>query len=234
MKKREIKSVIEGLKAVKIAKLEDKAMRTSVFKTFMRLLGLQKQYESDFEDMRTVFLSAHKGEQEKVADLQQKLNMESDRAKQVELAKEINSHADYLAAGWDTPYKEITFRLTSQSMSVYAYGVWNSAHTQIQFFVEAFNEDSIAKTISVQIILRRNQNGAVEPTSETTLATYPTTLQLTVPAGGSVRYPAGDALLSWTPGVAYSDNYFYWLGSVVSGYTTHFVQIEEDPGVMPE
>lgn len=98
MKKREIKSVIEGLKAVKIAKLEDKAMRTSVFKTFMKLLGLQKQYESDFEDMRTVFLSAHKGEQEKVADLQQKLNMESDRAKQVELAKEINSHADYLAA----------------------------------------------------------------------------------------------------------------------------------------
>ena len=98
MKKREIKSVIEGLKAVKIAKLEDKAMRTSVFKTFMKLLGLQKQYESDFEDMRTVFLSAHKGEQEKVADLQQKLNMESDRAKQMELAKEINSHADYLAA----------------------------------------------------------------------------------------------------------------------------------------
>jgi hypothetical protein len=73
-------------------------MRTSVFKTFMKLLCLQKQYESDFEDMRTVFLSAHKGEQEKVADLQQKLNMESDRAKQVELAKEINSHADYLAA----------------------------------------------------------------------------------------------------------------------------------------
>ena len=98
MKKREIKSVIEGLKAVKIAKLEDKAMRTSLFKTFMKLLGLQKQYESDFEDMRTVFLSAHKGEQEKVADLQQKLNIESDRAKQVELAKEINSHADYLAA----------------------------------------------------------------------------------------------------------------------------------------
>jgi hypothetical protein len=98
MKKSEIKSVIEGLKAVKIAKLEDKAMRTSVFKTFMKLLGLQKQYESDFEDMRTVFLSAHKGEQEKVADLQQKLNMESDRAKQIELAKEINSHADYLAA----------------------------------------------------------------------------------------------------------------------------------------
>lgn len=98
MKKREIKSVIEGLKAVKIAKLEDKAMRTSVFKTFMKLLGLQKQYESDFEDMRTVFLSAHKGEQEKVADLQQKLNMETDRAKQVELAKEISTHADYLAA----------------------------------------------------------------------------------------------------------------------------------------
>ena len=140
----------------------------------------------------------------------------------------------YLSAGWDTPYKEITFRLTSQSMSVYAYGVWNSAHTQIQFFVEAFNEDSIAKTISVQIILRRNQNGAVEPTSETTLATYPTTLQLTVPAGGSIRYPAGESLLFWTPGVTYSDNYFYWLGAVVSGYTTHFVQIEEDPGVMPE
>lgn len=140
----------------------------------------------------------------------------------------------YIAAGWDTPYKEITFRLASQSMSVYAYGVWNSAHTQIQFFVEAFNEDSIAKTISVQIILRRNQNGAVEPTSETTLATYPTTLQLTVPAGGSIRYPAGESLLFWTPGVTYSDNYFYWLGAVVSGYTTHFVQIEEDPGVMPE
>lgn len=98
MKKKEIKSVIEGLKTVKIAKLEDKAMRTSVFKTFMKLLGLQKQYEADFEDMRTVFLSAHKDEQEKVASLQQKLSTETDRAKQVELAKEINSHKDYLSA----------------------------------------------------------------------------------------------------------------------------------------
>ena len=98
MKKREIKSVIEGLKAVKIAKLEDKAMRTSVFKTFMKLLGEQKKFESEFEDMKTVFLSSHKEEQDKVQELQNKLNTEVDRVKQAEIAKEINSHKDYLDA----------------------------------------------------------------------------------------------------------------------------------------
>ena len=98
MKKREIKQTIEGLKAVKIAKLEDKAMRTSVFKTFMKLLGEQKKFESEFEDMKTVFLSSHKEEQDKVQELQNKLNTEVDRVKQAEIAKEINSHKDYLDA----------------------------------------------------------------------------------------------------------------------------------------
>lgn len=98
MKKREIKGVIDGLKQVKIAKLEDKAMRTAVFKTFMKLLGEQKKFESDFEDMKTVFLSANKEEQDKVQELQNKLNTEVDRVKQSEIAKEINSHKDYLEA----------------------------------------------------------------------------------------------------------------------------------------
>lgn len=143
----------------------------------------------------------------------------------------------YLSAGWDTPYKNVTFRLVSQSLSIYAYGVWNTAHTQIQFYIEAYNEDSAAKTVSVQVILRRNQNGAVEPSGESTLATYPNTIQLTVPAGGSARYPAGESLLTWSPGVTYDDSYFYWLGApVTSGqtFTTHFVPIEEDTDVMPE
>lgn len=98
MKKREIKSVIEGLKAVKIAKLEDKELRTKVFKIFMKLLGEQKKFESEFEDMKTVFLSANKEEQDKVTELQNKLNTELDRAKQAEIAREINSHKDYLEA----------------------------------------------------------------------------------------------------------------------------------------
>lgn len=98
IKKKEIKSVIEGLKAVKIAKLEDKAMRASVFKTFMKLLSLNKEFESQFDDLKTVFLSAHKEEQDKVQELQNKLNTEIDRVKQAEIAKEINSHKDYLDA----------------------------------------------------------------------------------------------------------------------------------------
>lgn len=98
MKKREIKSVIEGLKQVKIAKIEDKSIRTAVFQNFMKLLGEQKKYESKFEDMKTAFLSAHKDEQDKVQDLQNKLNTEIDRVKQAEIAKEINSHTDYLDA----------------------------------------------------------------------------------------------------------------------------------------
>lgn len=98
MRKKEIKSVIEGLKQVKIAKLEDKGIRTSVFKVFMKLLGEQKAFEGKFEDMKTVFLSAHKDEQDKVTALQQELNTETDRVKAAEIAKKINSHKDYLEA----------------------------------------------------------------------------------------------------------------------------------------
>lgn len=143
----------------------------------------------------------------------------------------------YLSAGWDTPYKDITFRLTSQSLSVYAYGTWNTAHTQISFFMEAHNDDSTAKTVTVQVILRRNADGGTEPTSESTLATYTSSIQITVPANGSVRYPSGSGVYSWTPGVTYDSSYFYWLGAAITSggtYDTHFVQIEEDQDVMPD
>lgn len=95
MKKREIKNVIDGLKKVKIAKLEDKALRTVVFKVFMKLLGEQRKFEEKFEDLKTVFLSTHKEEQGKVASLQQQLDIETDRVKAAEIAREINSHKDY-------------------------------------------------------------------------------------------------------------------------------------------
>ena len=98
MKKRELKNVIEGLKALKLPKFEDKAMRTCLFKTFMKLLGENKKYESEIEDLKTVFLSANKEDQEKVQELQNKLNTELDRVKQAEIAKEINAHTDYLDA----------------------------------------------------------------------------------------------------------------------------------------
>ena len=98
VKKRELKPISEGLKAVKIAKLEDKSMRNSVFKIFMKVLGELKKYDSEFEDLKTVFLSAYKGEQDKVMELQNKLNTETDRSKQAEIAREINSHTDYLNA----------------------------------------------------------------------------------------------------------------------------------------
>lgn len=152
----------------------------------------------------------------------------------------LNDYAQvgkYLSAGWDTPFKDITFRLASESISVYAYGMWNAEHTQIQFYVEAFSEQSSERTISVQVVLRRNRDGGTEPTGESTLATYPNTIQLTVPAGGSARYPAGESSLTWNPGVTYDDSYFYWLGAAITSggdYKTHFVPIEEDPSVMPE
>ena len=143
----------------------------------------------------------------------------------------------YLSAGWDVPYKDVTFRLVSQSLSVYVYGVWNAAHTQIQFFIEAFNEDSADKTVTIQVILRRNQDGGTEPTTEDTLATYANSIQLTVPANGSIRNPAGESMHAWSPGVTYDDNYFYWLGAAITSgqtFTTHFVPIEESGDVMPD
>lgn len=134
----------------------------------------------------------------------------------------------YVSAGWDKPYHDITLRLASQSMAVYAYGTWNDAHTRIEFFIEAYNEDSVAKTIFVEVFLRRNQDPGTEPTGESTLATYDA-IQLTVPAGGFVVYPSGGATLLWAPGVAYDSSYIYWLGaSITTGtYAVNYVQVEQ-------
>lgn len=98
MKKKEIKSVIEGIKKIKLGKLEEKSISTALFKDFMKLCGEQRALEASQKDLQELFLEKHKEEQETVSRLQSDFNLESNAQRRMELAREINSHTEYLDA----------------------------------------------------------------------------------------------------------------------------------------
>ena len=93
-----MKSVISGIKKVKLNKLEDKSLSTALFKNFMRLCAEQRAYEAQQKDLQELFMSENQEESEAIGKLQNELNMEQDANRRVELVKEINSHTQYLEA----------------------------------------------------------------------------------------------------------------------------------------
>lgn len=98
MKKKEIKTALEALKTIKMPKIEDKELRNGIISDHFKLLGEQKKYEVDIENLRTAHLGAFEDEQREIQELNQELQTELDRVKQVELAKKINSHKEYAKA----------------------------------------------------------------------------------------------------------------------------------------
>lgn len=98
MKKHEIKAALEALKKIKMPKLDDKDLRNTIIKNHLYLLGQQKKYEQDIEDMRTAHLGPYDEETQKVQELQQKLQVETDRVKAKEIADEINSYKEFFEA----------------------------------------------------------------------------------------------------------------------------------------
>lgn len=98
MKKKEIQLALNALKQIKMPKIEDKAIRNAIISNHLKLLGLSRKFNADFEDMRTVFLAQYEEEQTVVQKLQAELLQTSDKARREELVKTIESHKDYLEA----------------------------------------------------------------------------------------------------------------------------------------
>ena len=140
----------------------------------------------------------------------------------------------FFSAGWDVPYKDVSFRLTSESLSIYVYGTWNVNHTAFSYYIEAYNEDSHDKTVNPTIELKKNQDPSTEPVAATSLE-YWSFGNITVPGEGSYSSTAVTRPLVSTE--TYSDEYVYWLGAQVPNYSTNYVQIEEngefDPLIQP-
>jgi len=132
----------------------------------------------------------------------------------------------YVSAGWDANYAEVSFRLTSESLTIYAYGIWNASYTAISIEWVAYNEDSAAKTVTPTVFLRKNTTGDI-PVSESTLTSM-SLGSITVPAksGSTPGEQTGTATLSYTAGSDH-DDYFWWLGVQVPDYTTQYMQVEE-------
>ena len=98
MKKSEIRPALAALKSVKIHSIEDKDFRNSLITDHVFLLGQQKALETQVKDLETAHLGAYEEERNKVAELQQNLQAESDPAKQKALASKINSHKELFSA----------------------------------------------------------------------------------------------------------------------------------------
>jgi hypothetical protein len=98
MKKGEISAALDALKQIKMPKVSDKELRNTLIDNHFNLLDAGKKADAEIENRRKVFLAAYKAESEEINDLQQELSMTSDRERQLEITRKINSHKDYLAA----------------------------------------------------------------------------------------------------------------------------------------
>ena len=96
MKKKDLKLAVESIKKLKLNVFENKAISTALFKNFMALVGELRAFETKIDDMRTAFLNSYKKEQEEVAELQQKLAIEKNDAKKLEIVEKINGYKKYL------------------------------------------------------------------------------------------------------------------------------------------
>lgn len=98
MKKKEIKDALAALKPIKIQRIADKALREALLADTLTMLSEQRRYEQDAKDLEKALLGAYEADREEVADLQARLQRETDRDKRQELQQEIDKHADLFAA----------------------------------------------------------------------------------------------------------------------------------------
>lgn len=91
MQNREISRVLGACKKIRMPKIDDKDFRNLLIKDHLILLGKNKKYEQELENLRTVHLGAYDKEIDRLQELQNQLQTETDRAKQAEIVREINS-----------------------------------------------------------------------------------------------------------------------------------------------
>ena len=116
MKKKEIKSVLETLKSIKLHGEKDADFTKSLIKNHLFLLGENKKLEGEIGDLDTVYLGAYKEDREKVANLQQKLQKETDTEKQKNIIEEIESYGDFLQAFAD--FNKALGKLLDEEISI--------------------------------------------------------------------------------------------------------------------
>lgn len=98
MKKKNIRTVLDALKTIKMPKIEDKALRNGIINDHFTLLKAWDKYERDAKNLETAYLGSYDEERQKVNELQSKLQTSLDRKEQAELVREINSHDDLIKA----------------------------------------------------------------------------------------------------------------------------------------
>lgn len=98
MKKHEITPALDALKNVKMNKIEDKSLKKALVDHYVTLVKEKRKLDDDLAALKQAHLSPYEQEQQKVSDLQAQLQTETDRSRQVELAREINSHKELFAA----------------------------------------------------------------------------------------------------------------------------------------
>lgn len=137
------------------------------------------------------------------------------------------STGSYVSAGWDENSIELRFRSSSQTLSFYAWGVWqDNTHTTINVDWYAYNEVSAARTVQPTLVLMYAAEG--RPAAEGSMAAQVSLGNVTVPAqsGGVPGKASGSITITRPSQIAY-DDYVWWLGIIVQGYTTIYEQIEE-------
>lgn len=133
----------------------------------------------------------------------------------------------YVSAGWDTGYINLHFISSSQTLSFYAWGVWrDNTHTVVDVDWYAYNEVSAARTVQPTLVLMYAAEG--RPAAEGSSAAQVSLGTVTVPAksGDAPGEASGSITITRPSQIAY-DDYVWWLGIVVQGYTTNYEQIEE-------
>lgn len=98
MKKSEIRPVLNALKTIDVAKIEDASLRESIVSSYVKLVGEQRSYAFAIDSVTELFLPKYADEQNEVLKLEQSLRSATDANEKDSIVKEIESHRDYLAA----------------------------------------------------------------------------------------------------------------------------------------
>ncbi len=98
MKKGGIRQVLDGLKKINLAEIENEELKNVLIDNHIKILSENRKLAEKIEDVRTAMLSGFGEEQKEFAMLQDKLSREQDPVKMAAIRDEIDSHVKYKAA----------------------------------------------------------------------------------------------------------------------------------------
>jgi len=137
----------------------------------------------------------------------------------------------YFSAGWDAPYADITFRLQSQYLSFYAYGLWNVAHNSISIEWEAFNENSTTYTVTPEIHLYKTTGQDFDASAQLEATISLGSMTIDAKSGDNPGHDSGTTTMNYS---YYDDDYIWWLKVTAGTFDNTAIQIEEPDGPRSE